>query len=194
MEHDGNEHGLTELEDMRLNRLLRSTGSLFSPASSPSPPSDGGGGTHAHGADINRKGIETHSGGESRDHNRKGGKPVPSMPWDVTFDSEATVGSQCPVEGGGGDSDTLPFGLTDGVSRRLFGGSPEGERGKFRASSSSFASEHVKRVAAGRECSPAVVSLGRRLGLEQEDDLEDISDGGFHTGCWRRKYIRGEMR
>lgn len=28
----------------------------------------------------------------------------------------------------------------------------------------------------------------------EEDDLQDISDGGFHLGCWRRKYTSGEMR
>lgn len=27
-----------------------------------------------------------------------------------------------------------------------------------------------------------------------DDDLEDISDGGFHSGCWRRKYASGEIR
>lgn len=29
---------------------------------------------------------------------------------------------------------------------------------------------------------------------EEDGDLEDISDGGFHPGCWRRKYASGEIR
>lgn len=35
---------------------------------------------------------------------------------------------------------------------------------------------------------------GRDKDDDEEDDLDDISDGGFHTGCWRRKYAQGEMR
>lgn len=31
-------------------------------------------------------------------------------------------------------------------------------------------------------------------GGDEDDDLDDIADGGFHRGCWRRKYASGEMR
>lgn len=54
-----------------------------------------------------------------------------------------------------------------------------------------------KRVLGGDGVGGTAGSLGARgLGGSEGagDDLEDISDGGFHSGCWRRKYARGEMR
>eukprot|EP00903_Cladosiphon_okamuranus_P008157 g7856.t1 len=141
-ERSGNKDGLTEVEEMRLNRLLRA-----SSASASTPPPSGATGTpgpNARGCTLN-----------------------------------ANSGLRAMVEGDPETSFNLSgdvFGGIRDASRELFGVSPTGEARSF--GNGSFGASC--RIASCRE--------------EQEDDLEDISDGGFHAGCWKRKYVRGDMR
>lgn len=150
-ERSGNEGGLTEIEDMRLNRLLRTSKSS---ASSTPPPPSGECMTWQRGA-INDGGS--------------GGMPG-------SGDRLATVMADHQVGG------VLAGDIGD-VSRELFGTSPtpgNGDRG-----GTGWVREKNAFVASRRN---------RSIIDDEEDDLDDISDGGFHSGCWRRKYVRGEMR
>ncbi|CAN0312878.1 unnamed protein product [Pylaiella littoralis] len=150
-ERSGNEGGLTEIEDMRLNRLLRTSKSS---ASSTPPPPSGECMTWQRGAIID--------GGS-------GGMPG-------SGDRLATVMADHQVGG------VLAGDIGD-VSRELFGTSPtpgNGDRG-----GTGWVREKNAFVASRRN---------RSIIDDEEDDLDDISDGGFHSGCWRRKYVRGEMR
>lgn len=148
-ERSGNEDRLTEVEDMRLNRLLRA-----SSASASTPPPSG-----ALTAPATGKRGFTNAGGSGNTDNKSGirtmGEDNPGMSFNLSAD---TFGGIC------------------GASRELFGPSPTRIPGG--SGESGFGA--LRRVAPCRE--------------EQEDDLEDISDGGFHSGCWKRKYVRGEMR
>ncbi len=153
-ERSGNEGKLSELEDMRLNRLLRSSG-----CSSSTTPMSGG-----------RKTLSTrHPGGSPN----RGDAPGLSK---MTDQGEPGIDFESPGR--------IPAGRARGVSRELFGGSPVPECGGYGGSWQSWENgtsfEAVRGELTGRE--------------DREDDLEDISDGGFHSGCWRRKYVRGEMR
>ena len=147
-ERSGNEDGLTEAEDMRLNRLLRAS----SPSASAPPPS----GTLATPG-AGKKGFLNAGGGNSdpKSRLRTMGEGDPGINSDISGDF---------------------FGVTCDPSRELFGASPFREAGS--AGKVSF-------DVSGRTTS---------CRGEQEDDLEDISDGGFHSGCWKRKYVRGEIR
>lgn len=147
-ERSGNEDGLTEAEDMRLNRLLRA-----SSASASTPPSSGA---------LTTPGI-----GKRGFLNAGGGTTNAKAKLMTMAEGEAGVSSNISGDFFGGICD---------ASRELLGASPMGETGR-----SGKGSLDVSRMTAScRE--------------EQEDDLEDISDGGFHSGCWKRKYVRGEMR
>lgn len=79
-------------------------------------------------------------------------------------------------------SGVVPYGIGD-TPRELFGTSPAGQTG----------SPAGYQLARGKGSFDASRTIGSRR-EEQDDDLEDISDGGFHSGCWKRKYVRGEMR
>lgn len=198
-DHDGNEDGLTEMEDMRLNRLLRSTNSSSSsPAGLPSSSS-------SPFADKDRPLFASRSSG--RDH----GTSSPAVHDDESGShNHSTIASQSrsrSIQGGtvGGDEppaqhnyppggDTLPFG-GERVSRELFPPSPEAEAGSSRRNSCFFGGEPSRRQGVGGKGGAGVAVVGRRVDPGREgDDLEDISDGGFHSGCWRRKYVCGEMR
>lgn len=140
-ERSGNEGSLTEVEDMRLNRLLRASKS--STPSTPPPPS-------GEAANDGGSGRTTGSG-----------------------DRLATVMAEYPLGDGIGD-----------VARELFGTNPtpfSGDRGG-------------KGWTRGKDAFAATRRKRSIVDEEEEDDLDDISDGGFHSGCWRRKYVRGEMR
>ena len=155
-EHSGNEGGLTELEDMRLNRLLRSTSCSASTTPLPS------------GA------LPTSSSTGHRGSLGRNDSPGPSETTDQVELATTDFGSRRKTFAGG----------ACGVSRELFGDSPTPEGG------GSGGSWRILEKGASFEAMRGVVSSRE----EQEDDLEDISDGGFHSGCWRRKYVRGEMR
>lgn len=152
VERSGNEGSLTEVEDMRLNRLLRVSKS--STSSTPPPPS---------GEFMIGQGGAANDGGSGR---KTGGG-----------DRLATVMDEYPLGG------ALPGGIGD-VSRELFGTNPtprSGDRGG-------------NDWARGKDAFVATRRNRSIVDNEEEDDLDDISDGGFHSGCWRRKYVRGEMR
>lgn len=147
-ERSGNEDGLTEAEDMRLNRLLRSSSSPL--ASTPPPPPPSGALTTPV---AGQRGFSSAGSGP---RTMAGGDPGSNL-----------------SEGGFGGIWEAPC--------ELFGASPieETVTGNPRAwSKCSF------------DASRRIISCGK----EEGDDLEDISDGGFHPGCWKRKYVRGEMR
>lgn len=150
-ERSGNEGGLTEVEDMRLNRLLRTSKS--STSSTPPPPSGE--------FTIGQRGTTNHGG--------SGGKTG-------NGDRLATVMTDHPVP-------SVLAGGTSDVCRELFGTSPTPGNGD--GSGNGWARGKDAFVATRRN---------RSFVDDEADDLDDISDGGFHSGCWRRKYIRGEMR
>ncbi|CAM9546773.1 unnamed protein product, partial [Hapterophycus canaliculatus] len=75
------------------------------------------------------------------------------------------------------------------VARELFGDSPQADSKGFGGH------REEQRLTEARARGGYVTTRGvGSLAGEDEDDLEDISDGGFHSGCWRRKYVRGDMR
>lgn len=173
-------NGLTEVEDMRLTRLLRSCASSSSPPSTlapsesitpvlgqPEEDENGGIGIVLPGHNSSDNAVGWKAGG--------GDRSVSVMP-----------GSN----GGVKNLDASVEGHLDGssgVARKLFGESiaqdsqiPGGE-GQSRRSSQPHARGGYKAPRGGTP-------------LTDEDDLDDISDGGFHSGCWRRKYVRGDMR
>lgn len=189
---DGNSDGLTEVEDMRLNRLLRSTinrspsKSSLSSRSSPSPGKMG----------RDCPGTATDSGYST--HHRSGGEKGSAA-------SAAARGGLRPRQHDGVAEQTL--GAGDSVAIKQPSLSP------FEEEHGVFAQGAMISVATNSElrCSTAtaVVSggggggggvrseVGRNGGGgrgQEEDDLADISDGGFHSGCWKRKYASGEMR
>lgn len=196
--HDGNEDGLTEMEDMRLNRLLRSTNSsLSSPIGMPSPSSScldkhaslpasrtsGGDNETSPAVQADEGGIHSHSNTNVTGQGRSG-----------LIHGRAVAGDEPALINHLPGGDTPSFGM-EGVSRELFGPSPEVEAGSSRRNSCFFGGEPSRRTGAGVKGRGGVAVVGRRADLGREgDDLEDISDGGFHSGCWRRKYVRGEMR
>lgn len=155
-ERSGNEGQLSEQEDMRLNRLLRSSG-----CSSSTTPTSGERTTASIRHREESPNIRRDTPGLS--FTKGQGEPR------IDFDSPGR---------------TSASGASCGVSRELFGGSPTpgcgGYGGSWRSRERGTSFEAARGVPTGRE--------------EREDDLEDISDGGFHSGCWRRKYVRGEMR
>lgn len=176
-ECSGNEDGLTEREDMRLNRLLRSSNS--SALSSPPPtPGDVMAPTSAHRrAELNEQRSITATPGV---HN-----------------NGASGGEGSARRVGEGDAEHqyryAIGGATDGgisdLSRELFAVSPTDGTGR------TSGNKLARRLGKSRD--NGVYTATSRFGSlagDVEDDLEDISDGGFHSGCWRRKYVRGEMR
>ena len=229
--HDGNEDGLTEVEDMRLNRLLRSTNSSSSFCSPvallPSPfdkekyPASRGGerydeiGPVVHGGDMgigrddNGVGSPTaHGENGSGSHNNTNASQGSRLVDGSTtahsndFFHGSTTATDEPAHANHflpGRGDTLPYKKED-VSRKLFATSPEADRRSLWTNSTFVGGEPLRRSGAGAGAGAgagkgAVAVAGRRSELGREgDDLEDISDGGFHSGCWRRKYVRGEMR
>ncbi|CAM9413844.1 unnamed protein product [Ectocarpus sp. 4 AP-2014] len=177
-ERSGNEDGLTEREDMRLNRLLRSRNS--SALSSPPPtPGDVMAPTSAHRrAELNEQRSITTA--------------TPGVHNNGTSDGE---GSARRV--GEGDAEHqyryAIGGATDGgirdLSRGLIAASPTDGTGR------TSGDKLARRLGEARDNGgyTATPRFGSLAG-DVEDALEDISDGGFHSGCWRRKYVRGEMR
>ncbi|CAM9341411.1 unnamed protein product [Ectocarpus fasciculatus] len=177
-ERSGNEDGLTEREDMRLNRLLRS-GNSSSLSSPPPTLDDVMAPTSAHrreGPNEQRSIISTPG---VRNNGASGGERSARMVGEGGPEHHqhryATGGA---MEGGISD-----------LSRELFAASPTD--GTRRISGD----KRARRVGEARDNGgyAATPRFGSLAG-DVEDDLEDISDGGFHSGCWRRKYVRGEMR
>lgn len=176
-ERSGNEDGLTEWEDMRLNRLLRSSNSsaLLSP---PPTPADVMAPTSARRrAELNEQrsiiatpGVHNNgaSGGE--------GSARIVCKGDAEREYRYAVGS------------AMDGGISD-LSRELFAASPTDGTGR------TSGDKRARRIREARDNGGyAATPRFESLAGEVEDDLEDISDGGFHSGCWRRKYVRGEMR
>lgn len=157
----GKECGLTEIEDLRLSRLLRATTS-----SSPDKGRSTIGSATLRGNDVQCGDDEgsLHSRRRSAD---QGG----------SFHDGRGIGNDSPLGIGGDVTEAL---TPDDVSWKLFT-SPDGNN-----------RERTRRARAGRHV--GTTGPGLYAGEEEEDDLEDISDGGYHSGCWRRKYASGEMR
>ncbi|CBJ27760.1 hypothetical protein Esi_0084_0059 [Ectocarpus siliculosus] len=177
-ERSGNEDGLTEREDMRLNRLLRSSNS--SALSSP-PPTPG---------DVMAP-ISPHRRAELNEQ-RSITTATPGV-----HNNGASGGEGSARRVGEGDAEQqyryAIGGATDGgvsdLPRELFAASPTGGTGR------TSGDKLARRLGEARDNGgyTATPRFGSLAG-DVEDDLEDISDGGFHSGCWRRKYVRGEMR
>lgn len=199
--HDGNQDGLTEMEDMRLNRLLRSTNSSSSsPVGLPTPSSSSFSdkdrplfASRSSGGGHGTSSPAVHDDGEGGSHNHS---TIPSQSRSRSIQRSTAGGDEPPAQSNyPPGSATLPFGM-EGVSRELFPPSPEAEAGSSRRSSCFFGGEPSRRQGVGGKGGGAGVAVaGWRVDPSREgDDLEDISDGGFHSGCWRRKYVCGEMR
>ena len=174
---------------MRLNRLLRSTNSssLSSPVGLPSSSFDKGKpvADRSSGGDNGISPV-VHDGGGSHTSSNAA-RQSSRLIHGIEAAGDEPAHTNC-LPGG----DTLSF-EAQGVSRKLFPPSPEVEDGTFRRNSCLFGGEPSRRSeVVGKR---GVAIAGRRADPGREgDDLEDISDGGFHSGCWRRKYVRGEMR
>ncbi|CAM9910956.1 unnamed protein product [Ectocarpus sp. 6 AP-2014] len=176
-ERSGNEDGLTEREDMRLNRLLRSSNS--SALSSPPPtPGDVMAPTSAHRrAELNEQQSITGTPGVHNNGVSRGEGPARRVgKGDAEHHYRYAIGGATD----GGISD---------LSRELFAVSPTDGTGR------TSGDKLARRLGEARDNGgyTATPRFGSLAG-DVEDDLEDISDGGFHSGCWRRKYVHGEMR
>lgn len=181
--------GLTEEEDMRLNRLLRSN-SLSSPASNKRQGTQQGGAKCSGNTLRDEKNDNNSSIGSGR--NRWTNEGIV-----VNDDDEPEMDNCRPLKGEGlSAGDGVPL----GAEQRSRGGVVGPDAGKC--------DDSLRNVSRGYGCVERVRQRGERAtggvpfsrvgqaaGKEQQDDdLEDISDGGFHSGCWRRKYASGEMR
>lgn len=191
--------GLTDTEEMRLNRLLRATNSKNSTP------------------DQGNEGLDFW---DVEDASHLTGDRTGSRNSTITGQVSGTIGSSRDTTGyfsgldepgssagaalmgeQGRRRETPLVGSGDGVSRELFA-SPtvDGRPMPRRATSDGGVVDSVPRthateapgtrVATGIRPSP---KDGRLKGAD-DDNLEDISDGGFHSGCWQRKYAAGEMR
>lgn len=186
---DGNSDGLTEVEDMRLNRLLRSTinHSPSKSSSSRSSPSPG---------KMRRDcpGTATDSGYSNHHHRSGGGGEKGNAA------STAARGGLRPRQHDGVAEQML--GAGDSVAIKQPSLAPfEEEHGDFgrdamisAAPNSGLRSSTAATVTSGGGVRSEVGRNGGGGRGQEEDDLADISDGGFHSGCWKRKYARGEMR
>lgn len=197
--HDGNEDGLTEMEDMRLNRLLRSTNpSLSSPIGMPSPSSSSCldrstslSANRISGSDNETSPVVRADEGDSH---RRSNTNLTSQGRSRLIHGSAVAGDEPGLADYLPSGDTPLFGM-EGVSRELFRPSPKVEAGSSTRNSCFFGGEPSRRTGAEVKGGGGVAVVGRGADLGREgDDLEDISDGGFHPGCWRRKYVCGEMR
>ncbi|CAM9245340.1 unnamed protein product [Ectocarpus sp. 12 AP-2014] len=177
-ECSGTEDGLTEREDMRLNRLLRSSKS--SALSSPLPTSgDVMAPTSAHRrAELNEQRSITTATPDVHNNGASGGE--------VSARRVGEGGTKHQYRYAIGDA--TDGGISD-LSRELFAASPTDGTGR------TSGDKLARRLGEARDNGgyTATPRFGSLAG-DVEDDLEDISDGGFHSGCWRRKYVRGEMR
>lgn len=177
-------NGLTEMEDMRLTRLLRSSASSSLPASVLSlveciSPMSG----KRRAKCIGGNGTVVRPGGTNADNNNSGNL------------GEGTIERSDYVfpDGDGGTGNRFfpedPLRGSGGVARKLFGDGLEG------GSEDLGIDGPGRRVSEARAGGKYTTTRGvGPLAGEDEDDLEDISDGGFHSGCWRRKYVHGDMR
>lgn len=184
-----NGDGLTEVEDMRLNRLLRSTNSSSPPVFSPPSP-DKVISKNGHG--VTYKSGKVHRDCKSITGSSSGRSSKSTNEINV-LNEELGVMSPLPLERDGAPSG-IPFIGGKAVSRELFV-SPEQGADAFREKSHVSSRERVGHI--GAEVKGSMKNAPRVWAREEEekaDDLEDISDGGFHSGCWRRKYASGEMR
>lgn len=176
-------NGLTEMEDMRLTRLLRST------TSSSSPP------VSLHGESI------APLAGQKRAKNSGGNSTIVPPGGIDSFNKDGSLrkgisqrfASVMPDGVDGTEDLYFPEGTNLSgnceVVCELFGASPEGN------SKGVGGNGQARRLGDARARGGYVTTRGgRSLAGEDDDDLEDISDGGFHSGCWRRKYVRGDMR
>lgn len=161
---------------MRLDRLLRAV------KVSPKNPKKK---TEEDASTANR-------GNQSIDHVKGGDSPTRSRNNTVGSERDITCKHGFAVEDSSFDQEqTLQ--IPSNLSRTLSSSPEEGSRNVRDVSSYENVTNMECSTYSGSRLQGDVSTLRTKKG-SGKDNLEDISDGGFHSGCWRRKYASGEIR
>lgn len=166
------EEGLTEEENMRLDRLLRAVKVL------PKNPKNKAE-KDAPTANRGNKSTDQETGGDSATQERNdigGGEGETTREHRFTAEDSSFDRKQ-----------------THKISSSLSSSPEVGSRSARDVSAYENVTDLECSAYSGRGLQGDVSTLCMQKGGD-DDDLEDISDGGFHSGCWRRKYASGEIR
>ena len=168
---------LTEAEDMRLNRLLRAMKANNCP-----PDSDKEGNANTMAEDSGERCVV--------EREKCGKSPAVGSRGDTVSSERATTSNVRSTA-----ESTISFGVETPSPRGPSDVPPQASFADPEAGSESarqgppYSGSHQ-----GSVSTPSRARNKANTAPEGGGDLEDISDGGFHSGCWRRKYASGEMR